>query len=268
MAQLSGSCDVPVYVVSTEHRRLEIWAEEPSGAIVMKKSTIESVRAGGIRIAPDGSSVVLFGRRDIDLWRPFYASGIETFRTLPSNVMCAEYTHDSKQIITGCVNGDVYMLNVDGRRMNERLLRGHISGVECVATSRDKKWVVSGSSDRTARIWSLKRNETVHVLTGHTGTIVAAAISYYDAYVATASTDATVRIWRLERGELVAVIQHDSQFVGLAFLHNSYDLVTTGADGNVCLWNWHTEPGARGGLLAATASLPSWKQILPRPDGD
>lgn len=50
-------------------------------------------------------------------------------------------------------------------------LDGHQGGVWAIAVSNDSNLLVSGSTDRTVRIWDLITGRCTHVFGGHTGTI-------------------------------------------------------------------------------------------------
>jgi WD40 repeat protein len=43
------------------------------------------------------------------------------------------------------------------------VLRGHESAVDAVAISPDSRWVVTGSSDNTARLWPLQVKDLVYL---------------------------------------------------------------------------------------------------------
>ena len=48
------------------------------------------------------------------------------------------------------------------------ILEGHIKGVSCVSSSPDSKYIVSGSSDKTIRLWDVeKRFMFGEALKGH-----------------------------------------------------------------------------------------------------
>ncbi|KAK4684222.1 U3 small nucleolar RNA-associated protein 13, partial [Tremellales sp. Uapishka_1] len=83
-----------------------------------------------------------------------------------------------------------------------RLLSGHKDMVLCLDKSIDGRWLVSGSKDRTARVWV--DGKCLAVLEGHAESIGAVAISRKlderqksGRFMFTASQDRTVKMWDL-----------------------------------------------------------------------
>jgi WD40 repeat protein len=69
--------------------------------------------------------------------------------------------------------------------------------VECVDFESPYGYVVSGSADKTLRVWDISRHQCVGVLDGHTGWIRAVQLSAYT--VASGSGDHTVKLWDISR---------------------------------------------------------------------
>jgi WD40 repeat protein len=63
--------------------------------------------------------------------------------------------------------------------------------------SPDGKSLISGSQDKTIKIWNIDSGENTATLTGHSGAITSIAISPDGRILASASEDATVRLWAL-----------------------------------------------------------------------
>jgi WD40 repeat protein len=61
--------------------------------------------------------------------------------------------------------------------------------------SPDGAWILTGSSDGTARVWRIDGLGEPLVLRGHEDRLTAAAFSPDGARVVTASTDRTARVW-------------------------------------------------------------------------
>lgn len=63
--------------------------------------------------------------------------------------------------------------------------------------------VVSGSSDRTVRVWNARTGQCVHVLAGHAATIRCMKALQARPLVVSGSRDSTLKVWDIERGALL-----------------------------------------------------------------
>jgi WD40 repeat protein len=78
-----------------------------------------------------------------------------------------------------------------------RCFSGHTSAVHNVAITRDGKFGLSSSSDKTVRLWDLETGKELHCFTGHTEIVVGLAISPDGKFALSGSLDGTMRLWRL-----------------------------------------------------------------------
>ena len=73
--------------------------------------------------------------------------------------------------------------------------------------SPDNRWLVTGSFDRTARLWDLTAKDPAAspvVLSGHEGAVYAVGISRDNHWLVTGSWDGTARLWDLTAEERAA----------------------------------------------------------------
>jgi len=76
-------------------------------------------------------------------------------------------------------------------------LLGHERGVNSVeySPSGDKPYIISGSDDRTVRVWDYQTKQCIQVLTGHSNNVSAAVFHPNLPIIISGSEDGSVRIW-------------------------------------------------------------------------
>ncbi|CDF32724.1 WD40-repeat containing protein [Chondrus crispus] len=98
---------------------------------------------------------------------------------------------------------------------------GHTGHVLSVAISGDGKRAISGSSDKSVRVWDVETGAQVgDALVGHTGYVFSVAISVDGRRVVSASDDKSVRVWDVERGITLDTIE-DWQDITSRFLRTA-----------------------------------------------
>jgi WD40 repeat protein len=90
--------------------------------------------------------------------------------------------------------------------------------VNSVSFSQDGSRVVSGSYDKTVRIWNTITGEVEAELTGHTGWVTSVAFAQDGSRVVSGSYDKTVWIWNMMTGDVEAVLKgHTGWVMSVAF---------------------------------------------------
>lgn len=80
-------------------------------------------------------------------------------------------------------------------------LRGHNHFISSLSLSSDSKKLISGSWDKTARLWDLPTYTSQKILSGHTKDVLSVSFSQGERIIFTGSMDQTLKYWNTQ-GEL------------------------------------------------------------------
>ena len=210
--------------------------------------------------SPDGRRILLVSQADAFIYDA--ANGrqirhIDTFKKdtlLPVSSIAASpdgrYLAVGTHALTDEVSFKVFVWEARSGTAVTRL-DGHTSIVGSLAFSPDSRYILSGSSDGTARLWSVETWKEVQTYEGHTETIKAVAISPDGKTIATASWDNSVRVWDRESGKVLhEVTSKGFWFVTLDFSPDGKRLAVGSYDGT-----------------ATVFELDPWRQIARIPAG-
>jgi WD40 repeat protein len=98
--------------------------------------------------------------------------------------------------------------------------------------------LVSGSSDKTVKIWDASTGECLQTFEGHRGDVNSVAFSHHSALLASGSSDKTVKIWDISSGECLQTLKGHSGIVNsVAFSHDLAWLASSSDDNTVKIWD-------------------------------
>jgi WD40 repeat protein len=123
---------------------------------------------------------------------------------------------------------------IDGDRLAELATGGYLAGH--VAVSPDGRWIASGMSDRTVRLWEAATGRVLDVLRGHSDLVYDVAFSPDGNDLASASYDKTVRVWDLTTKRHRVLRGHTGPVLRVAWRGPDH-LVTASPDGTVRMWD-------------------------------
>jgi WD40 repeat protein len=138
-------------------------------------------------------------------------------------------------------------------------LQGHDGGVLSVAFSPDGSKIVSGSDDKTIRVWDASTGiKMLPPLRGHDDSIWSVAFSPDGSKIVSGSSDKTIRVWDASTGvEMLPPLRgHDGMILSVAFSPNGSKIISGSSDKTIRFWD-------------ASTVLPPLRGILCRipPDG-
>jgi len=164
-----------------------------------------------VAFSPDSTKIVSSsGDETIRVWDIALSRVVTHIATPNALVVSVAFSPDGKWIASSA-SSLPYIRLWDARTGAQvpHLFEGHTNPVHCVAFSPDGRHIVSGSRDKTIRIWDVQRGHgriLVHPTDsdGHTDSTSAVAFSPDGKRIVSGSRDTTVRVWDVRNGGLVA----------------------------------------------------------------
>jgi WD40 repeat protein len=195
--------------------------------------------------SPDGSRVLSttstgrgFGLvNDIParVWDAATGQLLATLKTSEQMPTCesAVFSPNSRHVlVAGGFVACIWNPDSDARQ----ILKGHNQPVGSAFFSPDGKRVVTGSHDRTARIWDVASGRELTVLKGHEGPVTFVRWSPDGKWIVTVGRDRTARIWDAATGQEIVTLRRQEQEFHAATFSNDGRQVLAESWADARLW--------------------------------
>jgi WD40 repeat protein len=252
--------EVTSVVFSPDGRLVLTGSVEDQAAILWDASSGAQLHRfeGGLGFAtaifsPDGQTIVT----NSQLWD---ASTGKEAGTIGGRFGATVYSPDGRSLLTA-FDTSAWLYDVASGKQLARFANPAVPGgnteVTSVAFSPDGRFVLTGSADRTSRLWDVATGREVRVLQAHTLSVTSLAVSPDGQYLATGSTDDIVRLWDLATGAEARRLRSGLSITSIAFSPDGRSLLTGSGDFTVRLLDLASGTEVRhfpGGFLPASFS--------------
>ncbi|HEV8083540.1 MAG TPA: TIR domain-containing protein [Chitinophagaceae bacterium] len=194
-----------------------------------------------VAFSPDGN-FILTGSWDKTaiLW-DMDGNLIEVFKGNPT-WLTAAFSPDGKSIITGGgESNSMYATPLDHSirlweiKNSYKEIRSK-SPVMAVAFSPDKKFILTGSLDKTARLWDLN-GKMILEFKRHSGAVNSVAFSQDGKFILTGSLDSTAALWDMKGRLIIKFEGHTGIINSVSFSPDGQSILTASGDGTSRLWD-------------------------------
>ena len=122
-----------------------------------------------------------------------------------------------------------------------RVITGHEDLVTSVAVSPDGKTIVSGSVDRTVRVWDAQTGAPLRTLQGHEYSVTSVAVSPDGKTIVSGSLDNTLRVWDAQIGAPLRTLRgHEDSVTSVAVSPDGMTIVSGSLDNTLGVWDAQT----------------------------
>lgn len=147
-------------------------------------------------------------------------------------IMCMTLLNNDQMAVGS--EKDIQIYNIDSNKI-VKTLSGHTALLRDLLLLEDGTTLVSGSDDRSIKMWNLTTYTQIRTFTGHNHS--ANKIHLFSTGVlVSASDDYSIKFWKMETGECVKTLTGHTGWVIFCTLMSDGTLISCGADKTVRFW--------------------------------
>lgn len=236
--------DSKTLVSGGEDALINLWDLEERQLI--RTFAVHSSHVMSLAITPNGQTLISGGLDGLKIWNFQQQLFVETLLLL-SPIYSVAVHPNGTLLVTGGKKGEIVLWDmqpdcheilgcfVPQNNPNQGTLKGHTDAIAALVFTANGEYLVSGSYDRTIKIWHLPTGE-VRELGQHLGQIHTLAIAPDGQTLASASIDG-LKLWNLRSGQLLQTISDNVNAVqAVAFSPDGALLATGGENNTIKIW--------------------------------
>ena len=234
----SFSADGNRIVTASDDQTAKIWDAETGDELhTLKGHTGWVMRAA---FSLDGRRIVTASfDQTAKVWDPKAGDEPFTLKVRPAGigaqVVQASFNYHGTRIVTASGGAAKVWDTKNGVNL---LILPHNNLVMSASFSPDGKRIVTGSLDRTAKVWDAESGDELVTFEGHKEQIYSASFSPDGARIVTAGRDLSAKVWDAKSGaEIVSLKGHTNNVLSASFSPDGTRIVTASWDCTAKLWD-------------------------------
>jgi platelet-activating factor acetylhydrolase IB subunit alpha len=210
-----------------------------------------------VTFLPSGDFIVSASRdKTIKMWEVATGYCVKTFSGHREWVRMVRVNHDGS-LLASCSNDQTVRVWVVATKECKAELREHEHVIECIAWApesaypninegagndikkgqRSGPFLISGSRDKTIKMWDISTGMCIFTLIGHDNWVRGLVFHPGGKYIVSASDDKTVRVWDIANKRNSKTLEAHQHFVTSIDFHRSAPYVVSGSvDQTVKVW--------------------------------
>lgn len=214
--------------------RIRIW-DLRDGAMIQEMAGYGNVHT--VRFSDDGSYLAAGSDRYVALWQTWDWTRVWRHNGDTHADGAMDIAPGNDWIASGSGNTISILDFTTGGR--NRSLSGHSNRIRALDISNDGLTIVTGSDDRTVRLWNTNTWKQIRAMSGHGGGVNSVAASNATGRIISAADDNDIRIWDGRDGSLLHTLKgHTGNVNGAAFDRKTKLIVSGGSDRKIRVWGY------------------------------
>ncbi|XP_065897763.1 WD repeat-containing protein 48-like isoform X2 [Dysidea avara] len=178
----------------------------------------------------------------LKMWDTQRALCLSTLRTHKDYVKALAYAPDVNKVVSGGLDRQIYLwdittltnLTATNNTITTSSLLGHKQSIYSLAMNRSGSLVISGSTEKSLRVWDPRKLMKITKLKGHSDNIRSIVMNSDGTECLSASSDGTVRLWSIGQQRCIDTFRvHSSGVWTLAVDNDFTKFYSAGRDGCV-----------------------------------
>jgi len=232
------------FIVVSSFQRVKL-VDVEKRQVIKKLSEEEGGYDGAPAVAysPDGRTIIWGTQGTIKRWSVDSGMVQQEMKADSGLVTSLAFNRDGTKIVSGYEDGTIIIWDTQ-QGVELKRFKAHGDVVHSVAFNRDgnEKTIVSGSFDRTIRLWNVNTgeeegNKSRQPFAEHNSAVYSVAFSPNDKKIVSTDDDLHIKILDVEKRKPLALEGHDDTVTSVALSPDGKTIVSCSPDSTTRVWD-------------------------------